>query len=335
MPRSHQSVPPGAFSHGPANHRPSSPPPSSAGASRGAKIADIRETVELFPNDSRNELSKTICENLNWTTPKGDYRVAAGLRLLEHLEECGILTPSGEARHGGEVGAQADRPRAGLRIRSPRSPAVSRPWSPCRWRRRNRPRMSPCGRRSSTATTISDARGPSGRPSAGSSATAAGGTSPVLLFEAAARTLPARDEWIGWSAADRDRRLHLAVSNSRFLVMPWVRVDNLASEALSMALRQLSGRWEERHACRPVLCETFVDPTRFDGACYRAAGWQRIGMTAGKRSGRGAKPAKEILVRALDPEFRRILKGEAKPKPKPKRRGKSPASASDGRFVAT
>ena len=56
------------------------------------QIADIRETVELFPNDSRNELSKTVCEHLDWTTPKGGYRVAAGLRLLEHLEACGILT---------------------------------------------------------------------------------------------------------------------------------------------------------------------------------------------------------------------------------------------------
>ena len=56
------------------------------------QIADIQETVELFPNDSRKELSKTICENLNWTTPKGEYRVAADLRFLEHLEECGILT---------------------------------------------------------------------------------------------------------------------------------------------------------------------------------------------------------------------------------------------------
>ncbi len=56
------------------------------------QIADIAETVEMLPNDSRSELSKTICGHLSWTTPKGDYRTAAGLRLLERLEECGILT---------------------------------------------------------------------------------------------------------------------------------------------------------------------------------------------------------------------------------------------------
>ncbi len=56
------------------------------------QIADIAETVAMLPNDSRSELSKTICEHLNWTTPKGEYRVSACLRVLERLEECGILT---------------------------------------------------------------------------------------------------------------------------------------------------------------------------------------------------------------------------------------------------
>ena len=78
------------------------------------QIADIQETVELFPNDSRNELSMTICEHLNWTTPKGDYRISAGLRLLEHLEECGILSLPASRKPGGED-AQADRPCAGVR----------------------------------------------------------------------------------------------------------------------------------------------------------------------------------------------------------------------------
>ncbi len=213
------------------------------------QIADIAETVAMLPNDSRNELSKTICEHLGWKA------------LVDRYHYLGCPRPFG--------------------------PHI-------RWFVRDR----------------------SGRPLA------------VLLFEAAARELPARDEWIGWSEADRGRRLHLAVSNSRFLVLPWVRVDNLASKALALALRGLAERWEANHGCRPVLCETFIDPTRFDGACYKAANWETIGMTAGKRSGRGAKPAKEILVRPLDPEFRAVLKGETTPGPRPKRR--SPAAFDDG-----
>ncbi len=291
------------------------------------QIADIAETVAMLPNDSRNELSKTICEHLGWTTPKGEYRVSACLRVLERLEECGILTlpekrgtaakqPPGPIVHvrasdpQPEIacGLAALEPLALEEAASPEDAALwkalvdrchylgcPRPFGPhIRWFVRDR----------------------SGRPLA------------VLLFEAAARELPARDEWIGWSEADRGRRLHLAVSNSRFLVLPWVRVDNLASKALALALRGLAERWEANHGCRPVLCETFIDPTRFDGACHKAANWETIGMTAGKRSGRGAKPAKEILVRPLDPEFRAVLKGETTPGPRPKRR--SPAAFDHG-----
>ena len=294
------------------------------------QIADIQETVAMFPNDSRNELSKTICEHLDWTTPKGDYRVAAGLRLLEHLEACGILTlpalrdTAAKSPRKPVVHVRASDPQPEiactlaalepLALEEATSPEDVALWNAFadRYHYLGCPRpFGPCIR-----WFVRDRRG---RCLA------------ILLFEAAALTLPARDEWIGWSAADRDRRLHLAVSNSRYLVMPWVRVDNLASKALSTALRRLPGLWEERHGCRPVLCETFVDPTRFDGACYRAANWETVGMTAGKRSGRGAKPAKQVLVRALDPGFRAILKGEARPRPRPKRH--SP-SAFDDRFAA-
>ena len=143
------------------------------------------------------------------------------------------------------------------------------------------------------------------------------------MFEAAARTLPARDAWVGWSEADRGQRLHLAVSNSRFLILPWVRVDNLASRALAMAVRQLADAWKQRHGCRPVLCETFVDPTRHDGASYRAANWEKIGMTAGHRGGSRTKPPKEIFVMPLAPRFRTVLKGERRPPKRPEPR--SPA----------
>ena len=97
-----------------------------------------------------------------------------------------------------------------------------------------------------------------------------------------------------------------------------------------MAARQLPGEWQQRHGCRPVLCETFVNPTRFDGACYRAANWTVIGMTAGRRSGSRAKPAKQILVLPLDPGFRATLKGESKTPP----RRTPPAPARDDPYVA-
>ena len=83
-------------------------------------------------------------------------------------------------------------------------------------------------------------------------------------------------------------------------------------------------------AGRCCVCETFVDPSRFDGACYRAANWTVIGMTAGRRSGSRAKPAKQILVLPLDPGFRAMLKGESKTPP----RRKPPAPACNDPYVA-
>ncbi len=296
------------------------------------QIADIQETVELFPNDSRNELSMTICEHLNWTTPKGDYRISAGLRLLEHLEECGILSLPASRNPV----AKTRKPIVHVRASDPQ-PEIA------------------CGLGALEPLVLEEATSPEDvalwnafvdryhylgcpRPFGPHIRwfvrDGHGRCLAVLLFEAAARMLPARDAWIGWSESERERRLHLALSNSRFLVLPWVRVENLASKVLSMALRRLPDCWQERHSCRPVVVETFIDPTRFDGACYRAANWQQIGMTAGKRSGRGAKPAKQVLVRVLDPEFREILKGENTPRSQTKRRSRPPASAADDLFIA-
>jgi hypothetical protein len=86
-----------------------------------------------------------------------------------------------------------------------------------------------------------------------------------LSFSGAAWTLAARDEWLGWSRAERERELKKVVCNSRFLIVPTVRVKNLASQVLSRALQRLRGDWEERYGYRPVLVETFVDEERFVG----------------------------------------------------------------------
>ena len=275
------------------------------------QIADIQETVAMCPALSRNELSKTICEHLDWHTPGGDYRVSACLRMLEQLEAAGILSLPAKRSTGGG----ARRP-IGRTAASEPQPAIEGPLAgleplslqlaageeeKAAWNELvDRHHFLGCPRPFGPHLRwfLLDRRGR---------------RLGCLLFEAAARELPARDAWIGWDGRDRERRLHLAVSNSRFLILPWVRVPNLASRALSMAVRRLGDAWQERHGCRPVLCETFVDPSRHDGASYRAANWRRIGMTAGRRSGRRAKPAKEILAMPLDPDFRAVLRGAAPP----------------------
>ena len=89
-----------------------------------------------------------------------------------------------------------------------------------------------------------------------------------LQWSSAAWTMAARDRWIGWSAQERARNLPYIVNNSRFLILPWVRVKGLASKILGLSARQLPADWERRYRCRPLLLETLVDGQRFAGTCY-------------------------------------------------------------------
>ena len=103
-----------------------------------------------------------------------------------------------------------------------------------------------------------------------------------LLWSSAAWKMAARDRWIGWSAQQQARNLPLLVNNSRFLILPWVRVRGLASKILAHCARQLPDDWEKLYGYRPLLLETVVDARRFAGTCYRAANWIELGETQGR-----------------------------------------------------
>jgi hypothetical protein len=103
-----------------------------------------------------------------------------------------------------------------------------------------------------------------------------------VQFSSPAWRLAARDRWIGWDDVTRARHLQRVVNNSRFLILPWVRVKNLASAVLARAARRLPADWRRRYGVAPVLLETLVDPARFSGTCYRAANWICPGPTAGR-----------------------------------------------------
>lgn len=133
----------------------------------------------------------------------------------------------------------------------------------------------------------------------------------VLGFAAAAWKTRVRDEFIGWDAARRQSGLHLVVNNARFLILPWVRSDNLASCLLAMASRRLADDWQARYGYRPVLLETFVETPRFRGTCYKAANWLELGLTRGrgKRDVRNVAqlPKKTVWVYPLSANFRQVL----------------------------
>jgi len=132
-----------------------------------------------------------------------------------------------------------------------------------------------------------------------------------LLFGAAAWKSSDRDQWIGWSPEIREQNLELICNNTRFLILPWVNVFNLASYALGAVLRRLSKDWKYRYGSQIILVETFVDATRYIGTCYKAANWIKIGQTKGRsrqdRYKRLKVSIKDIWVFPLQRNFRDLL----------------------------
>ena len=132
-----------------------------------------------------------------------------------------------------------------------------------------------------------------------------------LLFGSAAWKCQARDAFIGWTPQERRNQLRLLANNTRFLILPWVRVRHLASHLLSRVARRLSQDWQDKYGHRIHLLETFVERPRFAGTCYRAAGWSAVGATTGR--GRNAPgqapqgPLKDIYLKPLCADFRRRL----------------------------
>lgn len=134
----------------------------------------------------------------------------------------------------------------------------------------------------------------------------------ALGFSAAAWNVKEREQWIGWNLEQRRQNLYLVVNNSRFLILPWVKSENLASKLLSLAARQLPRDWQEIYSYTPVLLETFVDQGRFWGTSYKAANWFLVGCTQGRgrqgRSRKGKLPLKSIYLYPLSKDYRKILR---------------------------
>ena len=134
----------------------------------------------------------------------------------------------------------------------------------------------------------------------------------AMGFGAAAWKVAPRDNFIGWTHQEREHGLHRIVGQSRFLILPWIHCPNLASKALAMVTRRLPGDWEDCYGFRPVLLETFVDTTRFQGTCYKASNWLHVGNTKGRgkldRYSNFSEPVKSIWLKPLCWDFRERLK---------------------------
>ena len=278
-------------------------------------LFEVQETVRMFPKLSRLELAKTICENLEWVTPAGQYKIASCQQLLDKLQKQGLITLP--VKQPEKTWDTRDRisfgPRTEVRpllegyvtdyepigLEPVRNQGDIRLWNEYVHRYHALGYKRPFG--AHQRYFIVSQTNP-GRPFG------------CLLFAAAAWALVERDEWIGWSQTDRSLRLNLVLNNNRFLIFPWVRVKNLASKALSLAAKRIRGDWRSRYGYSPVLLETFVDPEKYRGTCYRAANWLFLGHTAGRgrmdRYKQRPFTHKQIYVYPLVADFRAYLKGD-------------------------
>ena len=132
-----------------------------------------------------------------------------------------------------------------------------------------------------------------------------------LAWSSAPRHLGPRDRFLGWSQEQRRRNLRYLAYNPRFLILPWVEVPHLASHILGRMTRLLPADWQRIYGHDIVFLETFVDPTRYKGTCYRAANWTVLGVTTGRGKNdlthKANRPLKQILGYALCRDFRQRL----------------------------
>jgi hypothetical protein len=135
----------------------------------------------------------------------------------------------------------------------------------------------------------------------------------ALAWSSAPRHLGARDRFIGWSAPQRRAQIHLLAYNTRFLILPWVKVPHLASHLLSRVALRIAVDWQALYEHPVYLLETFIDPERFAGTCYRAANWIYLGLTTGRgkadQTNRPNRSLKQLWAYPLRPDFRRRLCG--------------------------
>lgn len=264
------------------------------------QLATIQQTVNAFPTLSRRELAHTICELLQWYTPKGDNKIQSCLSVLESLEKLGLFSlPQKEASK--QRGAQKTIEKSSLTETQPDIVDTLDQLTPIRLQIATEKLDVQLWNEFIDRHHYLGYKRPIGPHIRYFILDKNGRKLGCLMFSYAVKSLPCRDEWIGWQDKAHKKHLDLVINNNRFLIFPWVNVKCLASKALSIAARQLRDDWALHHGYRPVLIETFVDPTKFNATCYRAANWQHIGESKGRKSTKKVegKASKNIYIYPL------------------------------------
>lgn len=280
----------------------------------GPELENLRHWVSGRPGWSRRRLSVELASRWDWRNAAGQLKDMAARTLLLKLHQRGLLAlpprrqaPTNRMRCLASELAQTEEPSeaisgglgelGALQVRE-----VSREAAERTWVKSALSRYHYLGFNGAVGENLqyvlSDAQG---RPLA------------CLVFGAAAWKCQDRDQFIGWSAQQREKNLALIANNTRFLILPSVRVRRLGSWILGQISRRISPDWEAKYGHRIVLLETFVEQARFRGTVYRAANWQRVGVTRGRtRQDRHTciqVAVKDIYLYPLCRAFRELLQG--------------------------
>jgi hypothetical protein len=276
----------------------------------GEQIAFLREFIRAHPTSSRWKLSRQLCEALNWKQPNGALRDVVCRGLLLMLERAGqIELPPVRWRVSNQCRTGRPRPEAVLIDDAPLEMPL-RALGPVEIQAVRRTAGEPLfnglmehyhylAYEQPVGEHLKYLVWAQGRPVA------------CLAWSSAPRHLGDRDRYIGWSAEARRRNIRFLAYNTRFLILPWVRVPHLASHILAKVTGALSGDWERMYGHPVYFAETFIDPGRFRGTCYRAANWKLLGLTTGRGKNdhtyQPNRPIKQILGLPLTPRFRELL----------------------------
>lgn len=271
------------------------------------EIVAIQQKIDGKPSLSRRGLSREVCEELGWRSIDGRLKEMSCRVALSKLEHCGKirLNPAvafaakrRPRRSGTEVEATAIDCRLDklqpIELVRVANRGQSQIWNELMERYHPLGSGPLCG-----AQLRYLIRGANGKWLGG------------MAFSAASWRLQARDQWIGWSTTAREQNLNQVAGNTRFMILPHVRVPHLASHVLSLAANRLQQDWQQRYGYELLLLETFVDTKHYRGTCYRAANWIEVGQTQGRGrqdvNHNQRSSVKRIFVYALDAQAKQRL----------------------------
>jgi len=274
-------------------------------------VAFINKLIKDNPHDSRRALSLKLCKAWNWTQPNGVYRDMVCRGYMLALHRAGYIQLPAKRRTPKNPLVNPRSPEQILIDQHPITKPLKhiRPLRFCQVRRNGKEKLfnslmdkyhylgycQPVGEHLKYMVFVDE------RPVA------------CLAFSSAPRHIGVRDRFIGWDAQTRQKNLRLMAYNTRFLILPWVKVPYLASHILSRVNKILSSDWLNFYQHPVYYLETFVDTERFKGTCYKAANWIYLGKTTGRgkndHTGKPNRSLKAVYGYPLVKDFREKLVG--------------------------